>query len=118
MLEGYPSRGNPVIQIHATLDDVGTCGNDGMSAVVGYVAYREAWNKFNWRWMMTLQQLNMPYLHTAKKLNEFPLVGGSGITDDDICLILAPFIEAVKGTLLAEGRSRYALSLTATHTTN
>lgn len=73
-----------------------------MSAVVGYVAYRESWDKFNWRWRRTLQDLGMPYLHTAHKLNEFPLVGG-GITDSDICLILAPFIEAVKATLLSEG---------------
>jgi len=103
MLEEGSSSHIPMIQIHSTLDDVGTCGKDGMNAVAGYVAYRETWNKFNWRWLMTLQQLGVPYLHTAKKLNEFPLVGGGGITDDDICLILAPFIEAVKGTLLAEG---------------
>jgi hypothetical protein len=92
-----------VIQIHSTLDDVGNCGKDGMSAVVGYVAYRDAWNKFNWRWLITLEQLKRPYLHTAHYLNEFPLLGGKGIDDEAICLILAPFIEAVKATLLAEG---------------
>jgi hypothetical protein len=90
-----------MVQIHATLDDVGN-QKDGISAVVGYVAYREAWNRFNWRWMMTLEQLQLPYLHTAKKLNEFFLSDGK-ITDEDICLILAPFIEAVKGTLLSDG---------------
>ena len=102
MLDGASGRGIPVIQIHSTLDDVGTCGNDGMSAVVGYVAYREAWNKFNGRWLFTLAELKRPYLHTSHYLNEFPLVGG-GMTDDDVCLILAPFIGAVKGTLLIEG---------------
>jgi hypothetical protein len=91
-----------MVQIHATLDDVGNCKKDGISAVVGYVAYREAWNKFNWRWMMTLEQLKRPFLHTAEYLNQFPLADGR-ITGEDICLILAPFIEAVKGTLLAEG---------------
>jgi len=103
MLGGTSSKGVLVIQIHSTLDDVGTCGNDGMSAVVGYVAYSEAWKKFNGRWLFTLAQLHRDYLHTAKYLSEFPLVGGRGMTDDDICLILAPFIEAVKGALLAEG---------------
>lgn len=92
----------PMVQIHASLDDVGN-QKDGIAAVAGYVAYREVWPEFNGRWLMSLQQLGMPYLHTAKKLNEFPLFGGSGITDDDICLILAPFIEAVKASLLGKG---------------
>jgi hypothetical protein len=95
------SAAAPMVQIHATLDDVGN-QKDGISAVAGYVAYREAWNKFNWRWMMTLQGLKIPYLHTAKKLNEFFLSDGK-ITDEDVCLILAPFIETVKATLLAGG---------------
>jgi hypothetical protein len=103
MLEGWPGGGKILIQLHATLDDVGTCANDGMCAVVGYVAYSEDWKKFNWRWQMTLEQLGMKEgLHTAKYLNNFPLVGGN-ITDEDVCLILAPFVEAVKGTLLAAG---------------
>ncbi len=101
MMGGAASQ---MVQIHASLDDVGTCGKDGMCCVAGYVAYKGAWDKFNWRWMMTLQQLNLPFLHTAKYLNEFPLVNRSGpLTDDDICVILAPFIEAVKGTLLQDG---------------
>jgi hypothetical protein len=96
-------RPGEIVQIHATLDDVGTCGKDGICAVAGYVAYKEAWNSFNWRWMMTLEQLGLPYLHTAKYLNEFPLVGRSGpLGDEDICMILAPFIGAVKDTLLAK----------------
>jgi hypothetical protein len=84
------------------LDDVGTCGKDGMSAVVGYVAFSEDWRKFNSRWLLTLAQLQMKYLHTAKYLNEFPVVGGK-LDDEVICLILAPFIEAVKHTLLEGG---------------
>lgn len=89
-------------QIHATLDDVGNCRKDGMSAVVGYVGYRTEWQKFNWRWMMTLQQLNLPFLHTAKYLNEFYLSDGH-LTDDDVALILAPYIAAVRETLLTGG---------------
>jgi hypothetical protein len=102
MLEGFPGRGSPVIQIHATLDDVGTCGKDGMRAVAGYVAYSEDWRAFNGRWIFTLAQLKMEQLHTAHYLNEFPLVGGN-LDDDAVCLILAPFIETVKQTLLARG---------------
>jgi hypothetical protein len=102
MLDGVSGGGSPVIQIHATLDDVGN-SKDGMSAVVGYAAYSEVWKKFNWRWLMTLQQLQMTYLHTAHYLNRFPLVGGEGMDDEAICLILAPFIEAVRGSLLSDG---------------
>lgn len=54
MLEGTDEM---IVQIHATLDDVGNCRKDGMNAVVGYVGYKSEWNKFNWRWMMTLQEL-------------------------------------------------------------
>jgi hypothetical protein len=102
MLDGLARTSSPVIQIHATLDDVGGCAKDGMSAVVGYVAYSEDWKSFNGRWLFTLAQLEMEQLHTAHYLNEFPLVGGR-LDDDAICLILAPFIEAVKSTLLARG---------------
>lgn len=91
-----------ITQIHATLDDVGNCKKDGISAVAGYVAYSDVWKKFNWRWMMSLQQLSMESLHTAKYLHDFPLIGGK-LDDDAICLILAPFIEAVKETLIGEG---------------
>jgi hypothetical protein len=91
-----------MVQIHATLDDVGNCQKDGMSAVVGYVGYKSEWNKFNWRWMMTLQQLNLPFLHTAKYLHDFYLSDGC-ITDDDIARILAPYIAAVRETLLVGG---------------
>jgi hypothetical protein len=91
-----------ITQIHATLDDVGNCKKDGICAVAGYVAYKEAWNKFNWRWMMSLQQLNMESLHTARYLHDFPLVGGK-LDDEAICLILAPFIGAVRESLIEEG---------------
>ena len=101
MLDGYSGCGNSMVQIHSTLDDVGN-PDDGVAIVVGYVAYSEVWKKFNWRWMMTTEQLGRPFLHTAKYLHDFWLSDKS-LTDEDICLILAPFIEAVKGTLLAEG---------------
>jgi hypothetical protein len=104
MLEAGMAGEPEIVQLHATLDDVGTCGKDGISAVAGYVVYHSEWKKFNWRWMMSLGQLNRPYLHTAKYLNEFPLVGRSGpLSDDDIRVILAPFIETVKDALLGKG---------------
>jgi hypothetical protein len=100
MLEGTDEM---IVQIHATLDDVGNCRKDGMNAVVGYVGYKSEWNKFNWRWMMTLQELKgEPFLHTSKYLNKFYLSDGC-ITDDDIARILAPFIAAVRETLLDGG---------------
>ncbi len=100
MLNGSDSR--MITQIHATLDDVGNCKKDGMSAVAGYVAYSEDWKKFNWRWGMSLQQLGEDYLHTTHYLRRFWL-SDKAITDDDICLILAPFIAAVQDTLLSGG---------------
>ena len=91
-----------LIQIHATLDDVGNCKKDGMCAVAGFVAYTEEWKKFNWRWIMSLQQLGRDHLHTSKYLNEFYLSDGK-LTDDDICLILAPFIAAAREALVMRG---------------
>jgi hypothetical protein len=101
MLDGSSGRGVLVIQIHASLDDVGTCGKDGVCAVAGYVAYSEDWKKLNGRWLFSLAQLQMEHLHSAHYLNEFTLVGGN-LDDEAVCIILAPFIEAVKATLLAE----------------
>jgi hypothetical protein len=101
MLGSSSGKGLPEMQIHATLDDVGN-EKDGISAVVGYVAYGDDWKKFNWRWGICLEQLKRPFLHTAKYLHEFWL-SDHEITDEDICVILAPFIETVKATLLAEG---------------
>jgi hypothetical protein len=88
---------------HATLDDVGTCESDGMAAVVGYVASSDAWRKFNWRWMISLEQMKLPYLHTAKYLNNFPLVGGNGLTEEDVYTILSPFINIVHAELVEHG---------------
>jgi hypothetical protein len=99
-LDGYRSAGS-MMQIHATLDDVGN-DKDGISAIVGYVAYSDDWKKFNWRWGICLEQLKRPFIHTAKYLREFWL-SDHEITDEDICVILAPFIETIKATLLAEG---------------
>ena len=90
-----------MVQIHATLDDVGNEA-DGISAVVGYVAYSEEWRKFNGRWIEVLHQLNLSSLHTAKYLHQFWL-SDHEMMDEDICLILAPFIETVKATLLHGG---------------
>lgn len=98
---GQPRERRPMV--HATFDDVGTREKDGMSAVVGYVAYRETWHKFNFRWRVTLAQLNMPYLHTSTYLHGFPLIGGDGMTDDDVHRILLPFTSAIREQLIDDG---------------
>jgi len=89
--------------IHASMDDVSTAEYGGMSAVVGYVAHTPEWNKFNYRWMISLLQLQHPYLHTAKDIANFALVGGDGLTDEDVYLILSPFISMVQEELIQKG---------------
>lgn len=89
--------------IHASMDDVSTSEHGGMSAVVGYIAHTPQWNKFNWRWMVSLLQLQHPFLHTAKDVATFALVGGDGLTDEDVFLILSPFIAIVQEELIRAG---------------
>ena len=43
MLEAGMAGQPEIVQLHATLDDVGTCGKDGISAVAGYVVYHSEW---------------------------------------------------------------------------
>lgn len=76
--------------IHATLDDVGTCGNDGMSAVVGYVAYKPKWDNFNWAWKKTLTDFSIDYLHTSEYLFRYPRVGDGPPTDAKIFVSWTP----------------------------
>ena len=89
--------------IHASMDDVSTSEHGGMSAVVGYVAHTPEWHKFNYRWMISLLQLQHPALHTAKDVSSFPLIGGSGLTDEDVFIILSPFIAMVQEELIQRG---------------
>lgn len=89
--------------IHVSLDDVSTSEHGGMSAVVGYVAHTPEWNKFNYRWMVSLLQLKHPYLHSAKDIANFALIGGDGLTDEDVYIILSPFIAIVQEELIRNG---------------
>lgn len=93
------SEGVPLI--HATLDDVGTCGNDGMCAVVGYVAYKPNWDTFNWAWKRTLKELGIDYLHTSDFLYKYLRVGDHSPTDDEIYRCLSPFIRTVLDRILS-----------------
>ncbi len=103
MLE--PKAINGGRMIHASLDDVSTNEHGGMSAVVGYIAHTPDWNTFNTRWMLTMLQLKPehPYLHTASDVAKFPLIGGKGLTDEDVYLILSPYISIVQDTLIRAG---------------
>lgn len=101
MLEPTTLDGVPVI--HASMDDMSTSEYGGMSAVVGYVAHTPEWSKFNSRWMISLLQLQHPYLHSAKDIANFALVGGDGLTDEDVYLILSPYISIVQEELIRAG---------------
>jgi hypothetical protein len=57
------------------------------------------WKNFSWRWGMCLEQLKRPFVHTSKYQHEFWL-SDHDITDEDVCVILAPFIETIKTTML------------------
>ncbi len=92
MLESY---GGKAPLIHATLDDVGTCGNDGMCAVVGYVAYRPQWESFNFAWRQTLRELGLSYLHASEYIYRYLRVGDHPPTDGEIYKCLTPFINIV-----------------------
>jgi len=85
--------------IHATLDDVGTCGNDGMAAVVGYVAYKANWDLFNSIWKPRREALGLDYLHTSEFLRKYAWFGKVEPTDDDIYKCLKPFIDTVHMSL-------------------
>src|SRR5271154_1879860 len=90
ILEGFESSDS---MIHETLDDIGTCGQDGMSATVGYVAYRNNWDSFNWAWKRTLKAMSIESLHTSEFLYKYLRVGDHGPTDEEIYSCLAPFIQ-------------------------
>jgi hypothetical protein len=103
LLSMLDSSGDECAMIHVSMDDVSTLEHGGMSAVVGYVAHTGEWNKFNYRWMISLLQLKHPYLHSAKDIANFALVGGDGLTDEDVHLILSPFIAIVQEELIRNG---------------
>jgi|HubBroStandDraft_1064217.scaffolds.fasta_scaffold139022_1 hypothetical protein len=98
------AEGNPLEpMIHVTLDDVGNCGKDGMAAVVGYVAYKEQWEAFNWAWKKTLADFGLEYLHTSNYIYRYPRVGDHPPTDEELFKILDPWIDIVYLYLLKPG---------------
>lgn len=85
---------NRITTIHATLDDVGKREQDGMCAVVGYVATRQSWYDFNRAWLAALAGYGLQYLHTTDFLR-VPNVDGSKLSDGDIYGSLSPFISVI-----------------------
>ena len=88
---------------HCSMDDFGTCENDGIRGFAGYVAQKDCWVRFNFRWQEVLDSLGLAYLHTARYLNEFPLLGDKPKTDEDDYRILEPFLQVVRGEILERG---------------
>jgi len=96
-------------QIYATLDDVGKREEDGMCAVVGYVATRESWFNFNRSWMSALAGYGLQYLHTADFLNKIPNVDGRKLSDRDVYGSLAPFISVVNSHITSDDDAGFGI---------
>ena len=88
---------------HCSMDDFGTCEQDGIRGFAGYVAEKDCWNNFNTRWQEVLDERGLEYLHTAKYLNKFPLFGDQPLSDEDTYRILEPFLKVVRGEILERG---------------
>lgn len=110
LMESLESLAAPrITMIHATFDDVGKRHEDGMCAVVGWVAYREQWNTFNWQWMKVLEQHGLGYLHTAEFLNKFPVIGDAPLSDDEVYRILQPFTDVIHGNITVSGNRGFGV---------
>ena len=105
MLDSMSDRGKQgeSTVFHCSLDDFGTCGNDGVRGFAGYVASKECWDRFNFCWDEVLNYLGIEYLHTAHYLNQFPLIGDKPKSDEDDYRILEPFLRVVRGEILERG---------------
>jgi hypothetical protein len=88
---------------HCSMDDFGTCENDGIRGFAGYVATKECWDRFNISWQAALDYLGCESLHTARYLNAFPLFGDQPKSDADDYRILEPFLRVVRGEILERG---------------
>jgi hypothetical protein len=99
MLMLDPQGGDDPV-IHLTLDDVGDCNRDGMSAVVGYAAYRERWQDFNYAWRKTLADFGLEFIHTTEYLYKYLRVGDHPPTDAEIFKTLDPWIDIIHVHLL------------------
>ena len=89
---------------HCSMDDFGTCENDGVRGFAGYVATDECWKGFNASWQAVLDYLGLESLHTARYLNQFPLIGDKPKSEEDDYRILELFLQAVRGEILERGR--------------
>src|SRR5262249_9818112 len=85
--------------IHATLDDFGNKA-DGISAVAGYVAYREQWSDFNWAWKKTLKDFGLEYLHASEFIYSYMRGSGNPPTDEEVFKALDPFIDIIHRYLI------------------
>ena len=105
MLDSMSDRGrqgdNTVL--HCSMDDFGTCENDGVRGFAGYVASKDCWDRFNFSWDAALNLVGLESLHTARYLNDFPLIGDKPKSDEDVFRILEPFLRVVRGELLERG---------------
>jgi hypothetical protein len=88
---------------HCSMDDFGTCENDGIRGFAGYVATDDCWRQFNRRWDEVLNALGLESLHTARHLHDFPLIGDQLLSDEDVYRILEPFLRVVRGEILERG---------------
>lgn len=83
-----------ITMVHATLDDVGKCEEDGMCAVVGYVATKQQWTDFNRYWVSILGAHGLQFLHTTDHL-QIPNLDGRKLSEVDVYRTLSPFISVV-----------------------
>lgn len=88
---------------HCSMDDFGTCENDGVRGFAGYVASKECWDNFNAAWDAPLNYVGSESLHTARYLNDFPLIGDKPKSDEDVYRILEPFLNVVRREILWRG---------------
>jgi hypothetical protein len=88
---------------HCSMDDFGTCEQDGIRGFAGYVASKECWDNFNTSWQAALDFLGLESLHTARYLHDFPLIGNQPLSDEDVYRILEPFLRVVRGEILERG---------------
>src|ERR1700733_12022353 len=85
------------------MDDFGTCEQDGIRGVAGYVADDQCWRDFNAGWKSVLDQLGLESLHTAQYINNLHLIGDKPLSDDDVYRILEPFLRVVRGQIIERG---------------
>lgn len=91
------------IVFHCSMDDFGTCKQDGVRGFAGYVASKQCWDNFNTSWQAALDYKGIESLHTARHLHDFPLISDKPLSDEDVYRILEPFLKVVRGEILERG---------------